>query len=30
VDASSGLETDGKKDPQKIFSFVREVRACPQ
>jgi phosphoribosylanthranilate isomerase len=30
VDASSGLETDGKKDPQKILSFVREVRACPQ
>ena len=29
VDASSGLETAGKKDPQKIFSFVREVRACP-
>lgn len=29
VDASSGLETDGQKDPQKIFSFVREVRACP-
>ena len=30
VDASSGLETGGKKDPQKIFSFVREVRGCPQ
>jgi phosphoribosylanthranilate isomerase len=30
VDASSGLETDGKKDQQKILSFVREVRACPQ
>ena len=30
VDASSGLETRGKKDPQKIFSFVREVRACPR
>jgi len=29
VDVSSGLETAGKKDPQKIFSFVREVRACP-
>jgi len=28
VDASSGLETAGKKDLQKIFSFVREVRAC--
>jgi phosphoribosylanthranilate isomerase len=27
VDASSGLETGGKKDPQKILSFVREVRA---
>lgn len=30
VDASSGLETGGKKDPQKIVSFVREVRGCPQ
>ncbi|MDD2756266.1 MAG: phosphoribosylanthranilate isomerase [Methanothrix sp.] len=29
VDVSSGLETAGKKDLQKIFSFVREVRACP-
>jgi phosphoribosylanthranilate isomerase len=29
VDASSGLETAGKKDAQKIFSFVKEVRACP-
>jgi phosphoribosylanthranilate isomerase len=29
VDASSGLETAGKKDPQKILSFVKEVRACP-
>lgn len=29
VDVSSGLETGGKKDPHKIFSFVREVRACP-
>lgn len=29
VDASSGLETAGKKDPQKIFSFIKEVRACP-
>jgi phosphoribosylanthranilate isomerase len=28
VDASSGLETDGKKDSEKIFSFVREVRGC--
>jgi phosphoribosylanthranilate isomerase len=28
VDASSGLETGGKKDPQKVLSFVREVRAC--
>jgi phosphoribosylanthranilate isomerase len=30
VDVSSGLETNGKKDPEKIISFVREVRACHQ
>lgn len=30
VDASSGLETGGRKDPQKIVSFVRKVRGCPQ
>lgn len=30
VDASSGLETGSKKDPEKIRSFVREVRACPR
>jgi phosphoribosylanthranilate isomerase len=29
VDASSGLETSGRKDPEKIISFIREVRACP-
>jgi phosphoribosylanthranilate isomerase len=29
VDVSSGTETGGKKDPEKILSFVREVRSCP-
>ena len=29
VDASSGLETEGRKDEQKMDGFVREVRACP-
>ncbi len=29
VDASSGLETEGRKDEQKMAGFVREVRACP-
>jgi phosphoribosylanthranilate isomerase len=27
VDVSSGVETGGRKDPQKIRSFVREVKA---
>jgi phosphoribosylanthranilate isomerase len=30
VDVSSGVETAGRKDPEKILSFVREVRKCPQ
>jgi phosphoribosylanthranilate isomerase len=30
VDVSSGTETGGKKDPEKINSFIREVRSCPQ
>ncbi|MDM7912045.1 MAG: phosphoribosylanthranilate isomerase, partial [Methanotrichaceae archaeon] len=30
VDASSGLETGGKKDQEKIRSFIREVRSCHQ
>ncbi len=29
VDASSGLETAGRKDSGKMASFVKEVRACP-
>jgi phosphoribosylanthranilate isomerase len=30
VDVSSGTETEGKKDPEKIRSFVKVVRSCPQ
>jgi phosphoribosylanthranilate isomerase len=30
VDVSSGLETGGKKDPEKIRSFIREVKSCLQ
>lgn len=30
VDVSSGLETGGKKDPELIRSFIREVRSCHQ
>ncbi|MCQ8903669.1 MAG: phosphoribosylanthranilate isomerase [Methanothrix sp.] len=29
VDVSSGVETDGRKDPVKIEEFVRRVRSCP-
>lgn len=28
VDASSGLETGGRKDPEKVRAFMREVRLC--
>jgi phosphoribosylanthranilate isomerase len=30
VDVSSGIETDGAKDPEKIEAFLREVRSCPR
>lgn len=28
VDVSSGVETDGRKDPVKVEEFVRRVRSC--
>jgi phosphoribosylanthranilate isomerase len=28
VDVSSGVEVEGKKDPQRMAEFVREVRMC--
>lgn len=29
VDVSTGVETEGIKDPAKIAAFLREVRCCP-
>ena len=29
VDVSSGTETEGRKDPAKIHTFLQAVRACP-
>jgi phosphoribosylanthranilate isomerase len=29
VDVSSGVETDGRKDPALVQAFVDQVRACP-
>jgi len=30
VDVSSGLEANGRKDPEKVRAFMREVRLCRQ
>jgi len=30
VDVSSGVETGGAKDPEKIEAFMKEVRSCPR
>ena len=29
VDVSSGVETEGRKDPARVRSFLQAVRACP-
>jgi phosphoribosylanthranilate isomerase len=30
VDVSTGVETNGRKDREKVESFIKEVRSCQQ